>query len=147
MRFGHNALDLFIYLFWISLLTSNHLLVRLHYIVVRLPTGLYLWVHILVVKVCNKASQPILEIHLGNTMLWFMWGSNLFWWLSRHPFTWSQLGHLLCCWRCTLSIANFCLCTHLVVCSLGLWAWVVGLTTWVVRTATRCVTFASGPFQ
>jgi hypothetical protein len=22
---------------------------------------------------------PILEIHLGNTMTWFMWGSNLFW--------------------------------------------------------------------
>jgi hypothetical protein len=57
MRFGHKALDLFIYLFWISLLTSNHLLVRLHYIVIPLPTGLYLWVHILVVKVCNKSSQ------------------------------------------------------------------------------------------
>jgi hypothetical protein len=22
---------------------------------------------------------PILEIHLGNTMTWFLWGSNLFW--------------------------------------------------------------------
>jgi hypothetical protein len=22
---------------------------------------------------------PILEIHLRNTMTWFMWGSNLFW--------------------------------------------------------------------
>ncbi len=83
---------------------------------------------------------PILEIHLGNTMTWFMWGSNLFWWLNRCPFTLNQLGHLLCCWRCNLSIANFCLYMHLVVCSLG-------LTAWVVRTATRCVTFAFGPFH
>ncbi len=90
---------------------------------------------------------PILEIHLGNTMMWFMWGSNLFWWLNRHPFTLNQLGHLLCCWRCNLSIANFCLYTHLVVCSLGLSAWVVGLIAWVVRTATGCVTFTSGPFH
>jgi hypothetical protein len=79
---------------------------------------------------------PILEIHLGNTMTWFMWGSNLFWWLDRHPFTLNQLGHLLCCWPCNLSIANFCLYT--VVCSFG-------LTTWVVWTATGCVVFASGP--
>jgi len=83
---------------------------------------------------------PILEIHLGNTMTWFMWGSNLFWWLNRYPFTLNQLGHLLCCWQCNLSVANFCLYTHLVVCSLG-------LTAWVVRTATGCVTFASGPFH
>ncbi len=83
---------------------------------------------------------PILEIHLRNTMTWFMWGSNLFWWLNNRSFVLNQLGHLLCCWRCNLSITNFFLYMHLVVCLLG-------LSTWVGRATTRCVAFAFGPFH
>ncbi len=41
-------------------LPRTTLLVRLRYIVVPLPTGFLLWVHILVVKVCNNSSQGAL---------------------------------------------------------------------------------------